>query len=351
MKYEINHSLNCDIIDGKLVLYATDTDTLIIEQGKDELIKVLELFCKPMDYFEVFRLVNIEYYISENYYQELFETLRVNNILKESNEDNFQLSDYRKTKYDRQIKSFSSLKGFEYLDAIEIQKKICNSKVVIIGVGGTGSYLALSLASMGVENLVLVDFDNIELSNTSRQILYDEYDVGKSKLEVAKEKLIRYNSKLNIKTYNVHIETVEDMSFLCENDDATLLVLCADTPRGQIQYIVDEMAYKLKIPWFAYGPYHHSKIVIGPYIIPGKTSSYSEIFKRDKLTINSKTDYINSMFFAAISNPFNGFASQFASIEILKILSGSRVSSLINRRYYVDTDIWKVEYIDYGTRE
>lgn len=45
---------------------------------------------------------------------------------------------------------------------------------------------------MGVENLILIDYDKVELSNTARQILYDESDVGKLKIDVAKEKIKKY---------------------------------------------------------------------------------------------------------------------------------------------------------------
>lgn len=69
------------------------------------------------------------------------------------------------------------------------------------------------MVSFGVEKLILVDFDKIELSNTSRQILYDETDVGKYKVDVAKEKLLKYNSNLQIDIYNVYIQSAEDLLF------------------------------------------------------------------------------------------------------------------------------------------
>ena len=261
-------------------------------------------------------------------------------------DDAESLGTYHDEKYKRQISSLGSLPGIEKTDAISMQKKICNSCVCIVGVGGTGSHLALAIASIGVEKILLVDFDKIELSNTSRQILYDESDVGRFKVDVAKEKLHKYNSKATIKTYNILIESVEDLKFLKEHN-VNLLILCADTPRGEIQYIIGDACKKYNIPWFCYGPYNHSKITIGPLFLPDKGKSYSEIYPHSISSISEKVKFINQKFVASICDPYNGFASQFAAIEAFKFLTGFTTPSIINRKYYVDTDTWNMEYIKY----
>ena len=69
------------------------------------------------------------------------------------------------------------------------QKKIFNTKVLIVGVGGLGSPLAIYLASMGIGSIVIIDHYKIELSNLNRQILYNTSDVGKKKTVQAKKYL------------------------------------------------------------------------------------------------------------------------------------------------------------------
>ena len=82
------------------------------------------------------------------------------------------------------------------------QKKILNSKVLIIGMGGLGCPAADFLTRSGVGTLGIVDHDTISLSNIHRQSLYDEKDLNKSKVKVAKKKLNKINSKITVNIFN-----------------------------------------------------------------------------------------------------------------------------------------------------
>lgn len=267
-------------------------------------------------------------------------------MLKEAPENLPILSDYQRAKYTRQIGSLHSLKGIDITKAENMQKNICQSSVCIIGVGGVGSYFALAMAMIGVEHLILIDFDTVELSNTARQVLYDETDIGRLKIDAARDKILKYNRNIKVDTFNLHITSADDLAFL-EQHHLDLLVLCADTPRGEIQYIADVVAQRNNVPWFFYGPYNHSQITIGPMIIPGRTKSYEDIFGRKVSAFTDRVDEINRNFIASICDPYNGFASQFAAIEAFKFLSGVRRPSIINRKYFIDTDTWSVEFEDY----
>jgi adenylyltransferase/sulfurtransferase len=77
------------------------------------------------------------------------------------------------------------------------QRKLCNSTVLIIGVGGVGSYAAAELAGMGV-NLTLCDCDKVEKTNLNRQFLYDEEDIGLDKADAAKNRLEQFNPQIRI---------------------------------------------------------------------------------------------------------------------------------------------------------
>ena len=85
------------------------------------------------------------------------------------------------------------------------QKKIIQSRVLVIGMGGLGCTVAEFLIRAGVGTLGIVDYDNVDLSNIHRQSLYNVDDVKKSKVLIAKKKLKKIESKTNIICHNIRI--------------------------------------------------------------------------------------------------------------------------------------------------
>ena len=109
-----------------------------------------------------------------------------------------KLSKNQLDKYSRQI----ILKNIGILG----QKKILNSKVLIIGMGGLGCSVSEFLIRSGIGFLGIVDHDLVSLSNIHRQTLYDEKDLGKLKVKAAKKKLSAVNSKTKIEIYNFKLD-------------------------------------------------------------------------------------------------------------------------------------------------
>ena len=85
------------------------------------------------------------------------------------------------------------------------QKKIIESKVLIIGMGGLGCPVAEFLTRAGVGCLGIIDSDNVDLSNIHRQSLYDINDLKKAKVNAAKKKLKKINPKTKVNCYNVRL--------------------------------------------------------------------------------------------------------------------------------------------------
>jgi len=83
---------------------------------------------------------------------------------------------------------------------IDGQQKLAQARVLIIGLGGLGSPVAMYLAAAGVGHLVLVDFDQVELSNLQRQIVHDSHKIGQPKVSSAAETLARLNPLVQIET-------------------------------------------------------------------------------------------------------------------------------------------------------
>jgi len=82
------------------------------------------------------------------------------------------------------------------------QKKIINSKVLIVGAGGLGCPVADLLARSGVGEIGIMDYDKVSLSNIHRQTLYTAKDVNKFKVDVVKKRLNLINKYIKINTYN-----------------------------------------------------------------------------------------------------------------------------------------------------
>jgi len=88
---------------------------------------------------------------------------------------------------------------------VEGQEKLNKASVLVVGAGGLGSPVLTYLAAAGVGCLGLVDSDTVALGNFNRQFLYNKNDIGRSKADSAKEKLINLNDEIEIKTYNEYL--------------------------------------------------------------------------------------------------------------------------------------------------
>lgn len=85
---------------------------------------------------------------------------------------------------------------------IEGQRKLLQSKALIIGLGGLGSPIAMYLASSGVGQLTLVDDDQVDLSNLQRQIVHSSDSIGEDKVASAKARLLRLNPECHVVSVN-----------------------------------------------------------------------------------------------------------------------------------------------------
>jgi len=82
------------------------------------------------------------------------------------------------------------------------QKKLLKSSVLVVGVGGLGSPIAIYLAALGIGKIGIVDKDNVEISNLSRQIIFETNDVNKNKSSAAISKLRKINPDIQLKSFN-----------------------------------------------------------------------------------------------------------------------------------------------------
>ncbi|MBG6029212.1 HesA/MoeB/ThiF family protein [Proteus mirabilis] len=108
---------------------------------------------------------------------------------------------------------------------LEGQNKLQQAKVLIIGLGGLGSPASLYLAGAGIGELILVDDDELHVSNLQRQILYRTQDIPDAKSEVAKQSLLALNPDIKITSYKQRIDD-DSLSKLVKEVD--LVLDCTD---------------------------------------------------------------------------------------------------------------------------
>lgn len=124
------------------------------------------------------------------------------------------------------------------------QLAIGAAHVVVVGLGGLGSPVALYLAASGVGKLTLIDPDRVELSNLQRQVLHSEKSLGQSKVRSAADRLHQMNTKLHI----VEMPVAANSVTLAElPDDVTVVVDCTDN--AAVRYDLNRWCLQRKVPW------------------------------------------------------------------------------------------------------
>lgn len=101
---------------------------------------------------------------------------------------------------------------------VEGQILLLQSRVLLIGAGGLGCPLAQYLAAAGVGTIGIIDFDRIDASNLQRQILYTTADIGRSKVEVARERIEAMNPDVEVHTHAVALTSENALDLFADYD-------------------------------------------------------------------------------------------------------------------------------------
>lgn len=269
--------------------------------------------------------------------------LKENGIIEETVSESNVLSKHELDRYDRHMLFYSMFDK----NGIDIQEKLKNSKIVLLGMGGIGCWTSYALSGAGVGTIVGVDNDTIENSNLTRQILYSEFDIGKYKVDVAKEKLTKYNSNLNFISVKEEIKSSKQLEKIIEGAD--FVVHSADQP-SELHKWVYEACNKQKIAYSNVG-YINYLAVCGPMIIPEiNSNSYKYKIEEDLSNSNEFVNYIdeiNSRYQPPSFGPINGIISCFQAMEVLKYLTGYSEPNTINKRYILDTHTMESSYQEF----
>src|SRR5919199_910548 len=123
------------------------------------------------------------------------------------------------------------------------QRKLKASRVLLVGAGGLGSPLALYLAAAGVGTLGLVDFDVVDLTNLQRQVLHGTKDVGRPKLESAKERIQDVNPHVHVEGYETRLTSENALGILGDYD-----VVIDGTDNFPTRYLTNDACVLLQKP-------------------------------------------------------------------------------------------------------
>jgi bacteriocin biosynthesis cyclodehydratase domain-containing protein len=182
-----------------------------------------------------------------------------------------ELARAERQRYDRQLRYFADVAP-DGLTAPDCQLRLRSARVVVLGVGGLGSWTALSLACCGIGELTLVDGDTVELSNLNRQILYSQDDIGRPKASVAAAAIERFNPGVSVVPVARTLGTPEEIAAAVRG--SSFVVDAADRPAHDIERWVNAACFDQGVPYVTmshFPPFAR----VGPLYVPGETGCFN----------------------------------------------------------------------------
>ncbi|MEN4929389.1 molybdopterin-synthase adenylyltransferase MoeB [Erwinia billingiae] len=146
-----------------------------------------------------------------------------------------ELSDEESLRYNRQI----VLRGFDF----DGQEKLKAAKALIVGLGGLGCAAAPYLASAGVGQLTLLDFDTVSLSNLQRQILHRDSAIGQAKVDSARQQLSQINPHIRLDAIKQQLDDAQLAELIGQQD---VVLDCSDNVPTREQ--LNRLCYASKTP-------------------------------------------------------------------------------------------------------
>ncbi len=126
---------------------------------------------------------------------------------------------------------------------VEGQRRLRASSVLLVGTGGLGAPLGLYLAAAGVGRIGLVDFDVVDFTNLQRQVTYGTSDVGRGKLDAARERLHALNPEIQIDSHETRLDSSNALAILRDYD-----VIVDGTDNFPTRYLVNDACVLLDKP-------------------------------------------------------------------------------------------------------
>jgi len=210
------------------------------------------------------------------------------------------LTDDQLLRYSRQI----------MLPQIDIagQEKLAIASIVIVGLGGLGSPVAMYLAAAGVAKITLIDDDVVDSSNLQRQIIHQHQSTGQSKVESAKQRLLSINPDIRIDAIGKRLDLTLAEKVIFE---ATVVVDCCDN--FETRFLVNRICYQHKTPLVS-GAAIRWEGQLTTFMMDQKSPCYRCLYDEDSFTDQSCSQN-------GVVGPVVGIIGSMQALEAIKVIT------------------------------
>lgn len=191
------------------------------------------------------------------------------------------------------------------------QKKIMNGSVLIIGAGGLGAPAAMYLAAAGVGRIGIADADVVDLSNLQRQVIHTTGDLGKPKVESAKETMLAINPEVEVETYHEFLTSKNILDIIKKYD-----FVLDGTDNFPAKFLINDACVMADKPFSHAGILRFKGQLMT--VIPHETPCYRCVFH----TMPPK-DAIPSCKEAGVVGAMAGVIGSLQALEAIKFLTGA----------------------------
>jgi molybdopterin/thiamine biosynthesis adenylyltransferase len=192
------------------------------------------------------------------------------------------------------------------------QKRIREGKVLIIGAGGLGAPAAMYLAAAGVGTIGIADADTVDLSNLQRQIIHSTADVGKAKVESARETINAMNPDVEVAAYHEWVSAANIKDII---NDKNYDFIIDGTDNFPIKFLINDACVMLG------KPFSHAGIIRfqGQLLtyLPGEGPCYRCVFREPP-----PADAVPTCRQAGVLGVMGGVIGTLQATEALKFLTG-----------------------------
>lgn len=190
------------------------------------------------------------------------------------------------------------------------QKKLLNAKVLIIGAGGLGAPTALYLAAAGVGTIGIADADEVDLSNLQRQVIHTTPDLGKAKVQSARETMEAINPDITVNTYRTFVSADNIMKLIADYD-----FIIDGTDNFPAKFLINDACMLAK------KPFSHAGIIrfrgqLMTYV-PGQGPCYRCVFKEPP-----PPDAVPTCRQAGVIGAMGGVIGSLQAMEAVKYIIG-----------------------------
>jgi len=190
------------------------------------------------------------------------------------------------------------------------QIRLMESSVLLLGLGGLGSVVSMYLAAAGVGNLILVDDDNVELSNLQRQIVHTTDSIGEKKVESAKRNLMSLNPNTTITTID---KVLDEEGFDRVMADVDIIVDATDN--FESRFFINRQSIKHLKPLVS-GAATRLEGQISVFNATAESPCYECLYNRDT------SGHSESCSESGVIAPLLGIIGSIQAIEVLKLIVG-----------------------------